>query len=321
MGMESHKPTAKEIKDAESLMSDKEEEMSRDRFEAAIDEGMALVQRGLVTNIYRDFPGTSSHDEELYSRILSDEMLVGNVKKEIEKIRGVGQGEGSAGVAEIKERIRTLEEELKNTERGLTEKKARLRRDIGTNLGGGTLLNKESVYEEVLFGDEKVLCRRTDMLQAYAKRFEKSDSFRKIGTVTARQATKRELISTSQDGMQNYAEIGDWIIQNPGDKDPYVFGDKNDLIEIRQEKFAKKYESIDNEPGKFRPKGIIKAVRVTENLVFDTPWGEQMAVKSGGWVADGGYAIAEDSFARTYEKIKKAVPEKKTRPPWYRVWR
>mgnify|MGYP001620134331 FL=1 len=165
------------------------------------------------------------------------------------------------------------------------------------------------------------MCRRTDMLQAYAKRFEKSDSFRKIGTVTARQATKRELISTSQDGMQNYAEIGDWIIQNPGDKDPYVFGDKNDPIEIRQEKFAKKYESIDNEPGKFRPKGIIKAVRVTENLVFDTPWGEQMAVKSGGWVADGGYAIAEDSFARTYEKIKKAVPEKKTRPPWYRVWR
>ncbi len=103
--------------------------------------------------------------------------------------------------------------------------------------------------------------------------------------------------------MKNYAEPGDWIIKNPGDKDPYVFGSKNDPIQIRQEKFAKKYDSIPGEDGKFRPKGIIKAIKVKENLVFDTSWGEKMAVKSGGWVADGGYAIAEDSFANTYEKI------------------
>ena len=56
--------------------------------------------------------------------------------------------------------------------------------------------------------------------------------------------------------------------------------------------------------GKFRPKGIIKAIKVNENIVFDTSWGEKMAVKAGGWVADGGYAIAEDSFNNTYEKIE-----------------
>lgn len=159
--------------------------------------------------------------------------------------------------------------------------------------------------EEVMFGEEKVQCRRIDMLKEYQEAFKTADSFRKVGKVEARQATKREEISTSQDGMKNYAEPGDWIIKNPGDKDPYVFGDKNDPIEARQAKFAKKYETIDEEPGQFRPKGVIKAVRVDENVVFNTSWGEQMAVKKGGWVADGGYAIAEDSFASTYEKIEK----------------
>lgn len=162
----------------------------------------------------------------------------------------------------------------------------------------------ESNKEEVMFGDEKVMCRRVDMLKEYEEAFKTADSYRKVGKVEARQATGREAISTSQDGMKNYAEPGDWIIQNPGDKDPYVFGDKNDPIEIRQAKFAKKYEVIDEEPGKFRPKGVIKAVRVDENIVFNTSWGEQMAVKKGGWVADGGYAIAEESFAKTYEKIE-----------------
>lgn len=159
--------------------------------------------------------------------------------------------------------------------------------------------------EYIMFGDEKILCQRVDMLKEYAESFETADQYRKIGTVTARQATDKELISTSQDGnMQNYAEPGDWIIQNPGDKSPYVFGDKKDPIETRQLKFAKKYEPIENEPGTFRPKGIIKALRVNKNIVFKTTWGEQMAVKKGGWVADGGYAIAEDSFNTTYEKIE-----------------
>lgn len=163
----------------------------------------------------------------------------------------------------------------------------------------------ETAKEEVMFGEEKVLCRRIDMLKEFAADFENADSFRKIGTVGARQATEREEIISSQDGMKNYAEPGDWIIKNPGDKDPYVFGSKNDSIEDRQKKFAKKYEPKPGDEGMFIPKGIIKAVRVNENLVFNTSWGEQMAVKAGGYVADGGYAIAEDSFANTYEKIEK----------------
>ena len=167
--------------------------------------------------------------------------------------------------------------------------------------------NNENIdgREKIEIAGEEILCRRVDMLQEYEKAFETADNYRKVGIVDARQATEHEEVSTSQDGMKNYADSGDWIIQNPGDKDPYVFGSKNDPIEIRQQKFAKKYEAIDDEPGKFRPKGIVKAVQVYENIVFNTSWGEQMAVKAGGWVADGGYAIAEDSFKNTYEKIEK----------------
>lgn len=158
--------------------------------------------------------------------------------------------------------------------------------------------------EEVEMDGEKVLCKRVDMLKEYGEKLKNADNYRKIGKVEARQATEREEISTSHDGMKNYADPGDWIIHNPGDKDPYVFGSKNDPIEVRQEKFAKKYVPKGDEPGIFIPKGIIKAVRVNENLVFNLSWGGQMGVKAGGWVADGGYAIAENSFANTYEKIE-----------------
>ena len=103
--------------------------------------------------------------------------------------------------------------------------------------------------------------------------------------------------------MNNYAEPGDWIIHNPGDKDPYVFGNKDETIEERQKQFEKKYEIIPWEKEKFRAKGIIKAIQIKENVVFDTSWGATMWVKAWGYVADWWYGIAEESFANTYEKI------------------
>lgn len=151
---------------------------------------------------------------------------------------------------------------------------------------------------------EDVSCDEIDLMAEYGEALKTADQYRKKITVDARQATEHEVISTSQDGMENYADNGDWIIKNPGDKDPYVFGDKNDSPEQRQEKFLKKYEPIPDEPGKFRAKGVIRALRVDKNIVFQTSWGEEMAAKAGGWVADGGYAIAEKSFDDTYEKIE-----------------
>lgn len=165
-------------------------------------------------------------------------------------------------------------------------------------------INRAEDFESLEIAGEVVICRRVNMLEKYKDAFKTADSYRKIGTVFAYQATERQEISTSQDGMKNYADVGDWIIQNPGDQDPYVFGDKNDSIETRQAKFAKKYDLIDAQSNSFRPKGIIKAIQVHENIVFDTPWGERMVVKKGGYVCDGGYAIAQDSFLKTYEKVE-----------------
>jgi len=159
-------------------------------------------------------------------------------------------------------------------------------------------------YENVEINGEMVTCKRVDnMLKEYSNAFLTAEHYRKTATVNARQATEKEKISTSQDWMINYADPGDWIIHNPWDKDPYVFGDKNDSIKERQEKFNKKYEVIQWENNKFRAKWVIKAVQVTENIVFWTSWWETMAVKSWGWVADWGYGIAEESFINTYEKF------------------
>jgi len=171
---------------------------------------------------------------------------------------------------------------------------------------------EKSIFEEIEINGEKVKCRRVNMLQEFGAQLATADSYRKNVIVSARQATEREEISTSQDGMKNYADPGDWIIHNPGDKDPYIFGSKNDPVEVRQQKFAKNYEAMDGQSGQFRAKGIIKAVQVNENIVFGNSWGETMAVKAGGWVTDRGSGIAQESFANTYEKIDpEAVGEEK----------
>lgn len=173
-------------------------------------------------------------------------------------------------------------------------------------------LDNVGTYENFEIDGEVVLCRRIqNVLQEYEHAFLTADLYRKTAIVLARQATTREKISTSQDWMENYADPGDRIIQNPGDKDPYVFGNKKDSLEKRNAEFIKKYESIEDQPNKFRAKGIIKAVQVKENIVFDTAWWETMWVKAGWWVADGGYSIAESSFKNTYEKFNPKFENRK----------
>lgn len=168
--------------------------------------------------------------------------------------------------------------------------------------------------EEVMIDGEKVLCRRIDMLKEYGDALKTAEQYRKIVKVKARQATEREEIRTTQDGdvTVNVAMPGDWIVQNPGDESPYVFGDKfvkdesgaevPTTVEERNAAFAKKYDAIDSEPNTFQSKGVIRAMRVNEDIVFNTSFGE-MSVKAGGWVSDGNYSIREDSFANTYEKV------------------
>ena len=151
------------------------------------------------------------------------------------------------------------------------------------------------------------------MLAEYGEALKSAEQYQKTAVVEARQATERETVSTSQDGTQNVAEPGDWIIHNPGDKDPYVFGDKERegpdgtkipvSVEERQQAFAKKYDALPNTPGQFQSKGVVRALRIKENIVFMTSYGETMAAKAGDWVTDGGWSIRDESFQNTYKKI------------------
>ncbi len=52
-------------------------------------------------------------------------------------------------------------------------------------------------YEDILIGEEKVPCRKIDMLKEFEEDFKTADSYRKVGKVEARQATEREEIFTS----------------------------------------------------------------------------------------------------------------------------
>lgn len=202
-----------------------------------------------------------------------------------------------------KEKIENKDfEKLENTRNKLAS--------MDTNANENT--TGEQAFEEVEINGEKVKCRRVNMLQEFGSQLATADSYRKNVVVSARQATEREEISTSQDGMKNYADPGDWIIHNPGDKDPYVFGSKKDSLEVRQQKFAKSYGAVDGQPGQFEAKGIIKAIQVNENIVFDNSSGKTMAVKAGGWVTESGHGIAQESFANTYEKISPEELEKKS---------
>ncbi|MDD2274600.1 MAG: hypothetical protein PHI91_02265 [Candidatus Pacebacteria bacterium] len=164
---------------------------------------------------------------------------------------------------------------------------------------------EENNIAMVKFGDKEVPCRKINFKEEFpASFFDDAKEYRKTALVNVRVAENEETITSSQDANKTIiAEPGDMIIHNPGDVDPYVFGNRDDSVEERQRKFAEKYEQTD-EDGVYRSKGVIKAKKVNENLVWDTSWGSQDGVIAGGWISNGGYAIAEDSFANTYEEIE-----------------
>lgn len=181
-----------------------------------------------------------------------------------------------------------------------------------------------SKIKEVEVWWEKIKVLEIDnMKSTFAKRFEDAPVYQKKWTVYVRQATEREEIISSQDGTKNIAEPWDWIIQNPNDPHPYVFWNKDKSVEERQKDFLKKYEPTDKE-WVFKAKWQIKAFKITpeilkeewllpsygvngeniEWITFPTSWWENMSVKFGGYIADGGYSITEEAFNDTYELLK-----------------
>ena len=79
---------------------------------------------------------------------------------------------------------------------------------------------------------------------------------------------------------------------------------------IEPDKFEKLYEKSETE-GIFRSKwDPVPVVKVNENVSFTAPWGEEMRIKAGGVLVNGGdndiYGIQEDEFAATYDIVTKS---------------
>lgn len=125
--------------------------------------------------------------------------------------------------------------------------------------------------------------------------------YAKTARISARPGVPGEKIVTMlANGHQettNVVKDGDMVATNPGGEQ-YI---------ISAETFKKKYEIDPNNPKVFRPKGGAQQfLRLTEDIDFKAPWGEDMHMKKGDFInitdRDKGdiYGIAQKEFFETY---------------------
>lgn len=122
-----------------------------------------------------------------------------------------------------------------------------------------------------------------------------------------------EKIGTSQDGMEQVAEAGQYILQNNPDaeehEDPYIFGEVDENgkvnVESQREDFLKKYKKVDGGDDLWFKSEPFKAIRVSEDVAIEPSWdkGNYMGTPSGGVIAEGGYTIAPSSLEDSYAKV------------------
>lgn len=115
-------------------------------------------------------------------------------------------------------------------------------------------------------------------------------TMRKVGTVTAVPAEPLEVVDIRHNNHFSNKAVameGDWKVTTK-------FGDQYLLPE---EKFKKLYLPMESEEGKFRPNPELKprkAIKVTENIKFMSPWNDTTYIPKGGWIAlgnEGAYGI------------------------------
>lgn len=159
---------------------------------------------------------------------------------------------------------------------------------IGENPDGTEILKKFNVID--LKGQE------------YDEQFQHANLFEKFAVITAREAGEGEVVVTKivtkegeMEETKNVAGKGDMIAKNPGGEE-YI---------IRAQKFPKLYELLPD--GTYKAKGVVKAIQTDKDVVFMSPWGEEMKILSGGYlvesVLDGNrYGIEEEAFKNTYKK-------------------
>ena len=151
---------------------------------------------------------------------------------------------------------------------------------------------------------QQLSCEFIDLTsKTFDNLFNNTAIYQKKATVHARQVTQKEEVLTKLDATKNIAEPGDWIITNPG----------GESYRITDTIFKNGYTPKSIEEGIYLSKGIpVKVIRVFKNLFFKAPWGDDMAVQSGGFLIEREdtkerYAIEEEAFAKTYQIVDNGV--------------
>ena len=130
-------------------------------------------------------------------------------------------------------------------------------------------------------------------------------SYQKTGLTKARPATAGEKVVTLVDGIKettNKAKAGDWVVTGPKDEQYIIDGTT----------FASRYKKT-NSLGVFTATGTCFAFEYKgRSLVFKAPWGEDMLVHKGDFIASTDasgrqcYRIEREIFLQTYQEIKNA---------------
>ncbi len=143
----------------------------------------------------------------------------------------------------------------------------------------------------------------------------KVERYKKYGAVDARLAIPGEKITTVIDGeieTTNVANRGDVVVMNTTTKSREQY-----IITI--DKFNGRYvdpQNLVESWGTFFPSGETDAfVWDGNSMSFIAPWGEEMIVHNGDYIAripgtsDDIYRIARDEFLNTYTPVPTPTPE------------
>jgi hypothetical protein len=135
---------------------------------------------------------------------------------------------------------------------------------------------------------------------------------RKTGFVSARRASKYQVIQTRWNGIEttNTARPGDWVVTNlTRQKKPLrdTMGYVNTYV-IRVKRFANLYERTDGMTrfgAIYQSKSIVSVIALRGGFDIRAPWGERQKADRGYLVWNGKevYGINEATFAATYDLV------------------
>lgn len=135
---------------------------------------------------------------------------------------------------------------------------------------------------------------------------------RKIGFVSAREATAREVVETRWNGkeMTATAEPGDIIVANLApDKTVLIDQDGHaNIYVIKAARFSDLYERDTGETSYgaiYRARGVVEAVGLPGGFDIVDPWGTRQVADAGYLLLNGPdvYGNNKETFERTYRVI------------------